>query len=288
MATTSVEVAVIDAGDPWAKFASSKPAEPPPSRVADQKTPSSAPTTAAATVEVDDLTFHYPDIGTNDLHNAPTSMTNNRWTPHRRRATSGAAHDLLPPCWRPRTAHRCVYKDAVVVPCTLSAGPNGAGKTTLLKILGGKHMVSESALKVMGQPPFHATQLTTSGALSYIGGNWERDVAFAGYAVPLQGDIPAGQMLASVPDVDPARRQRLIDVLDINPQWRMHHVSDGQRRRVQLAMGLLREFKVLLLDEITVDLDVLGRADLMAFLVEETTQRNATIIYVRLVNSWCE
>lgn len=142
-------------------------------------------------------------------------------------------------------------------------------------------MVPEGSLKVMGQPPFHTTQLTTSGALSYIGGNWERDVAFAGYAVPLQGDIPAGQMLSSVPDVDPARRQRLIEVLDINPQWRMHHVSDGQRRRVQLAMGLLREFKVLLLDEITVDLDVLGRADLMEFLVDETTRRNATIIYVR-------
>jgi CCR4-NOT complex subunit CAF16 len=37
--------------------------------------------------------------------------------------------------------------------------------------------------------------------------------------------------------------------------------------------------QVLLLDEITVDLDVLGRADLMRFLVEECEQRGATIIY---------
>jgi CCR4-NOT complex subunit CAF16 len=36
-------------------------------------------------------------------------------------------------------------------------------------------------------------------------------------------------------------------------------VSDGQRRRVQLAYGLLTPYSVLLLDEITVDLDVLGR-----------------------------
>lgn len=36
-------------------------------------------------------------------------------------------------------------------------------------------------------------------------------------------------------------------------------MSDGQRRRVQICVGLLRPFKVLLLDEITVDLDVLGR-----------------------------
>lgn len=37
--------------------------------------------------------------------------------------------------------------------------------------------------------------------------------------------------------------------------------------------------QVLLLDEITVDLDVLGRADLMRFLVEECAARGASIIY---------
>lgn len=36
---------------------------------------------------------------------------------------------------------------------------------------------------------------------------------------------------------------------------------------------------MLLLDEITVDLDVLGRAELMQFLKEECEQRGATIIY---------
>lgn len=43
-----------------------------------------------------------------------------------------------------------------------------------------------------------------------VGGNWERDVAFAGYAVPLQGDFPARQMIDLVPGVDPARKERLI------------------------------------------------------------------------------
>lgn len=44
-------------------------------------------------------------------------------------------------------------------------------------------------------------------------------------------------------------------------------------------MGLLKPFKVLLLDEITVDLDVLARADLLAFLRKECQERGATIIY---------
>ena len=176
-----------------------------------------------------------------------------------------------------------VIKDmSITIPrgsTVLLIGPNGAGKTTLLKVLAGKHMVKEGAVTVLGSSPFHNTSLTTSGSLNYVGGNWERDVAFAGYSIPLAGDIPARQMLNSMPGVSKERIQRLIDVLDIDPEWRMHLVSDGQRRRVQIAMGLLKPFDVLLLDEITVDLDVLGRADLMKFLQAECAERDATVIY---------
>lgn len=51
------------------------------------------------------------------------------------------------------------------------------------------------------------------------------------------------QFLA-VEGTDPVRRDKLIELLDINLQWRMHKVSDGQRRRVQICMGLLHPFKV--------------------------------------------
>jgi len=60
----------------------------------------------------------------------------------------------------------------------------------------------------------------------------------------VQGGFSAGEMLNNVPGVDPARRDRLIKVLDVDPKWNMNKVSDGQRRRVQIAMGLLRPFKV--------------------------------------------
>uniref|UniRef100_A0A7S3XE31 ABC transporter domain-containing protein n=1 Tax=Picocystis salinarum TaxID=88271 RepID=A0A7S3XE31_9CHLO len=161
----------------------------------------------------------------------------------------------------------------------LLLGANGAGKTTLLKVIGGKHMVPKDAVHVLGRPAFHDTDLTSSGDLSYIGGQWEREVAFAGYAVPLLGDFSAQQMIDGVPGKHTQERKKhVMEVLDVDPDWRMNTVSDGQRRRVQLAMGLLNPFKVLLLDEITVDLDVLGRADLMQFLKEESV-KGATIIY---------
>ena len=50
-------------------------------------------------------------------------------------------------------------------------------------------------------------------------------------------------MIFRVEGVDPDRRQRLIDLLDIDVSWRLNRVSDGQRRRVQICMGLLKPYK---------------------------------------------
>ncbi|RVW22110.1 ABC transporter I family member 20-like [Vitis riparia] len=161
----------------------------------------------------------------------------------------------------------------------LLVGSNGAGKTTILKILGGKHMVEPHMVRVLGRSAFHDTALTSSGDLCYLGGEWRRDVAFAGFEVPIQMDVSAEKMIFGVSGIDPQRRAELIKVLDIDLSWRLHKVSDGQRRRVQICMGLLKPFKVLLLDEITVDLDVLARADLLKFLRKECEERGATIIY---------
>ncbi|WOK96069.1 ABC transporter I family member 20 [Canna indica] len=161
----------------------------------------------------------------------------------------------------------------------LLVGSNGAGKTTILKILGGKHMVEPEMVRILGRSAFHDTALTSSGDLSYLGGEWRRDVAFAGFEVSIQMDVSAEKMVYGVSGIDPRRRDELIKVLDIDLSWRMHKVSDGQRRRVQICMGLLKPFKVLLLDEITVDLDVLARANLLGYLKKECDERGATIIY---------
>eukprot|EP00898_Chlorokybus_atmophyticus_P000064 jgi/Chlat1/1058/Chrsp110S01564 len=161
----------------------------------------------------------------------------------------------------------------------LLVGANGAGKSTLLRVLGGRHLVPRDSVRVLGRPAFHDPNLVTSGALVYLGGAWTHDVAYAGSDIPLQGDFTAEHMLWGVPGVDPERRAQLIELLDIDLKWRMHKVSDGQRRRVQIGMSLLKPFQVLLCDEVTVDLDVVVRLDLLQFLREECEQRGATIIY---------
>ncbi|CAH9073762.1 unnamed protein product [Cuscuta europaea] len=161
----------------------------------------------------------------------------------------------------------------------LLVGANGTGKTTLLRILAGKHMVGgRDVVRVLNSSAFHDTRLVCSGDLAYLGESWSKNVGSAG-EIPLQGDFSAEHMIFGVEGVDPIRREKLIELLDIDLQWRMHKVSDGQRRRVQICMGILHPYKVLLLDEVTVDLDVVARMDLLDFFKEECEQRGATIVY---------
>ena len=148
----------------------------------------------------------------------------------------------------------------------LVIGANGAGKTTLLRIIAGKHMVDASSVRVLGVSAFHDP--TLSGRIEFLGGRF-----------PFEVDLRVDEILARQIDVDTARRDHLIDVLGVDVTWHMHAVSDGQRRRVQLLLGLMRPRSVLLLDEVTTDLDLIARQDLLAFLRDETESRQTTILY---------
>lgn len=158
----------------------------------------------------------------------------------------------------------------------LLIGGNGAGKTTLLNILGGKHMHQPvSAVTVCGQPAFH----NTHRGISIISGNWVHAQAYGCHSIPYAKDISVQEMIDNHPDKDLARAEVIVKALDVDLAWRMHRVSDGQRRRVQLLLGLMKPFQVLLLDEVTVDLDVVTRSDLLSYLKDECDTRGATIVY---------
>jgi len=161
----------------------------------------------------------------------------------------------------------------------LLIGANGAGKSTILRILSGRHLCKpDEAVMVLGRNAFRDNTLNFHR--SYLDTDWGmRTVAFAGYGCPLQADIPVHKMMEKLQAEYPERRDALIKLLGIDPNWRMHQVSDGQRRRVQIFLGLIRPFKILLLDEVTVSLDVVVRQDLLKFLRVESETRGATIIY---------
>ncbi|KAJ3312079.1 CCR4-NOT regulatory complex component [Blyttiomyces sp. JEL0837] len=151
---------------------------------------------------------------------------------------------------------------------TLLIGANGAGKSTLLRLLAGKTL-SKSPLRVLGKHPFFESSL----GITYLGTEWAHNPI-------VRRDVPVARLLKTLgAERHPERCSRLLDIMDVNVDWHMHEVSDGQRRRVQIVLGLMEPWDILLLDEVTVDLDVLVRKDLLDFLKEETEIRGATILY---------
>jgi CCR4-NOT complex subunit CAF16 len=148
----------------------------------------------------------------------------------------------------------------------LLLGANGVGKSTLLRLIAGRHMLPPDVISVLGRPAFHDTAL--AGQVAFLGGPF-----------PFCADIRVAEILAARRGVDPARRARVREILEVDPAWRMHQVSDGQRRRVQLLLDLERRLSVILLDEVTAELDVLARADLLRFLREESQQAGVTVVY---------
>ncbi|KAI8659452.1 hypothetical protein LRP88_06019 [Fusarium phalaenopsidis] len=152
---------------------------------------------------------------------------------------------------------------------TLLIGANGAGKTTLLRLLAGKRLSPSNTISICGVDPFKESL----EGVTYLGLEWVLNPI-------VRNDIGVNELLRSVGgDAYPERRDELVAMLDVDTNWRMHAVSDGERRRVQLAMGLVRPWTILLLDEITVDLDVLSRAEFLGWLKRETEIRECTIVY---------
>ena len=160
----------------------------------------------------------------------------------------------------------------------LLVGDNGAGKSTLLRILAGRHIHREDCVKVLGKHAFYDTSLNNSRA--FRAGDWgKRTVAFTGHGCALQSDIAVREMMAEVQGKYKERRDFLVDLLGVDLDWRMHQVSDGQRRRVQIMLQMLRPSEVLLLDEITTDLDLITRQDFLNYMKDESEKHGTTIVY---------
>ncbi|CAE6409311.1 unnamed protein product [Rhizoctonia solani] len=151
---------------------------------------------------------------------------------------------------------------------TLLIGANGAGKSTLLQILAGKRLTQSSEVRIFGRDVFR----NSPPGITYLGTEWAMNPV-------VRSDIVVSHFLDSIGGYrHKTRRDRLLDILDVDLDWHMHAISDGERRRVQMVMGLMGEWDVLLLDE-EIDLDVLVRDDLLTFLKEESETRGATILY---------
>jgi ABC-2 type transport system ATP-binding protein len=138
-------------------------------------------------------------------------------------------------------------------------GPNGAGKTTTLRMLTtllpiGAGSATVAGFDVARQPQQVRTRI---GYVSQLGGADE--LATGRENLLLQGRLYG----ASKAEVAP-RAQELAELLDLAEfaDRRVSTYSGGQRRRLDIALGLVHAPAVLFLDEPTTGLDPQSRANL--------------------------
>jgi iron complex transport system ATP-binding protein len=152
-------------------------------------------------------------------------------------------------------------------------GPNGAGKTTLLQVVSAQIHPSSGVAGLLGEVlgTVDVFELRpriglTSAALAERIPRGERVhdvVVSASYAV-------LGRWRESYDDLDHARADDLLAQLGIAglADRTFGTLSEGERKRVQIARALMTDPELLLLDEPAAGLDLAGREALVRTLAE--------------------
>ena len=153
-------------------------------------------------------------------------------------------------------------------------GPNGAGKTTTLRILTTLLRPTAGSATVAGYDV--ATQAEdVRRSIGYVSQSGSTSsVARAGEEVVDHG------MLYGMSAADArARGQHLFEQLDLDGLWtrQPRAMSGGQRRRLDIVMGLIHEPSLVFLDEPTTGLDPQARANLWTHIADLRARRGATV-----------
>ena len=148
-------------------------------------------------------------------------------------------------------------------------GPNGAGKTTLMHLMTGILPCSNGSIRLLGQPPRHAS-------FGFV----PQDLAFYPELTPIQ-NLEFFGAWAGLRSVEIRSRARAIlgvlGLADVADQ-RVEKFSGGMKRRLNLAIGVLAEPPILFLDEPTVGVDVQTGHAIVAYL-RELNARGTTLVY---------
>jgi multiple sugar transport system ATP-binding protein len=160
--------------------------------------------------------------------------------------------------------------------CVALLGPSGCGKSTTLRLVAGLDPASEGAVLLNGEDLSDRSP-------------GERQVAmvFQSYALyphlSVQGNLDLGLKVRGVPPAERRRRiDTMLDLLQLGDLRRRRpaQLSGGQRQRVALARALLRQPRIVLLDEPMSNLDAQLREELRPELRRLLCGGEQPVVYV--------
>ena len=153
-------------------------------------------------------------------------------------------------------------------------GPNGAGKSTTIKMLTGILHPSSGSAEVLGLVPWRQRQRLALQIGTVFG---QRSQLWfhlpAGDTLRLLGaiyELPADVVRRRSEEL--VKRFALAELLTVP----VRKLSLGQRMRFEIAASLLHQPRVLFLDEPTVGLDVIAKAEVRE-VIREANQGGATV-----------
>ncbi|HEX6678894.1 MAG TPA: ABC transporter ATP-binding protein [Actinomycetes bacterium] len=126
-------------------------------------------------------------------------------------------------------------------------GPNGAGKTTTMELLEGFQAPTAGTVRVLGADPVHG------------GRAWRARIGLVLQSTSLDDQLTVRELLGVFARLypDPRPVPEVLELLELTGQAgaRVGSLSGGQRRRVDVALGIIGRPELLFLDEPTTGLD---------------------------------
>ena len=167
---------------------------------------------------------------------------------------------------------------------TAVVGPSGAGKSTILKLLFRFYDPSVGRVAIDGQDIAGVTQASLRAHLGLV----PQDVVL--FNDTIRYNIAYGQPDATLEEIEKAaERAQLLDFIRALPQgWETRvgerglKLSGGERQRVGIARVILKDPKILILDEATSSLDSRTEAEVQAALEEASKGRTTIVVAHRL------
>ncbi len=148
-------------------------------------------------------------------------------------------------------------------------GPSGCGKTTLMRAIVGVQVIADGRVSVLGREAGDASL--------------RREIGYVTQAPAVYLDLTVTENLRYFAAITGAPPQRVDEViahvaLADAAQQTVGSLSGGQQSRVSLATALVHRPKVLVLDEPTVGLDPILRADLWQSFRELATDGTTLLV----------